>query len=125
MIRQGDIYWIDLGPPAGSGPGYRRPHAVLQNNVVNQSRIKTVLVCALSTILRLEDAPGNVLLDEGEAGLPARSVVNVSQVFTADKSQLEEYIGTLSLRRVRQILDGLRLITEPRDVDGFGPQLLR
>ena len=117
MIRQGDIYWIDFGPPAGSGPGYRRPHVVIQNDVVNRSRIGTALVCALTTNLRLAGAPGNVLLDEGEADLSQRSVVNVSQVFTADKRQLEERIGSLSRRRIRQVLDGLRLLTEPRDID--------
>ena len=117
MIHQGDVYWIDFGPPTGSGPGYRRPHVVIQNDVVNRSRIGTVLVCALTTNLRLAGAPGNVLLDEGEADLPQQSVVNVSQVFTADKRQLEERIGSLSRRRVRQILDGLRLLTEPRDLD--------
>lgn len=43
------------------------------------------------------------------------SVVNVSQIFTIDKTQLEEKIGTLSARRVREILSGLRLLTEPRE----------
>jgi mRNA interferase MazF len=41
----------------------------------------------------------------------------VSQVFTIDKSQLGEYIGALSAQRVTQILAGLRLLTEPRDVE--------
>ncbi|MBI4631949.1 MAG: type II toxin-antitoxin system PemK/MazF family toxin [Chloroflexi bacterium] len=46
-----------------------------------------------------------------------RSVVVVSQVITIDKSQLGEYVGTLSAKRVRQILDGIDLITEPRDAE--------
>jgi hypothetical protein len=33
------------------------------------------------------------------------------------ESQLSEHIGTLSKKRVRQILDGLRLITEPREIE--------
>ena len=57
----------------------------------------------------------NVLLEPGEANLSKPSVVVVSQVFTVDKTQLREYIGPLSKKRVRQILDGLRLITEPRE----------
>ncbi len=69
MIRQGDIYWVDLEEPSGSEPGYRHPHVVLQNNVFNQSRIRTVIVCPLTTNLKRADAPGNVLLDEGEGGL--------------------------------------------------------
>ena len=62
-------------------------------------------------------APGNVLLGEGEGNLPKRSVVNNSQVFTVDKSELVEQIGTRARARVRQLLDGPRLGKEPRDVD--------
>lgn len=118
VINQGDVFWIDFGMPSGSEPGYRHPHVVVQNNVFNQSRINTVVVCALTSNLRLVDAPGNVLLEEGEANLPKQSVVNVSQIFTVDKRDLDEKIGTLAPRRMRQILDGVHLVLEPRDVDG-------
>jgi len=117
VINQGDIYWIELGEPSGSEPGYSHPHVVLQNNVFNRSRIHTVVVCALTSNLKRGDVPGNVLLEPGEANLPKPSVVVVSQIFTVDKTQLGEYIGTLSTRRVRQILDGIRLLTEPREVE--------
>lgn len=116
VINQGDVVWIDLGEPSGSEPGYRRPYVVIQNNVFNYSRISTVVVCALTSNLRRAQAPGNVLLDKGEANLPKQSVVNISQIFTVDKRDLGEKIGTLSRQRVRQILDGLRLLTEPRDI---------
>jgi mRNA interferase MazF len=117
VIQQGDVFWVDLGEPVGSAPGYRHPHVVIQNNLFNQSRIHTVVVCALTSNLKRAGAPGNVLLQEGDAGLPKRSVVVVSQIFTIDKTQLDEYIGTLSAKRVRQILDGIRLLTEPREVE--------
>ena len=58
---------------------------VIQNNVFNRSPLGTVLACALTTNLRRAKAPGNVLLDENEAGLPKQSVVVVSQVLTIDK----------------------------------------
>ena len=117
MIRQGEIYWIDLGDPIGSGPGYRHPHVVVQNDVFNQSRINTVIVCALTSNLKRADAPGNVKLEAGEGGLTRPSVVLVSQVFTVDKNQLEEPIGTLSERRMRKILDGIALVLEPRALE--------
>lgn len=117
VITQGDIYWVELDEPVGSSPGYNHPHVVIQNNVFNQSRIQTVIVCALTSNLQRANAPGNVKLDVDEAGLAKQSVVVVSQVFTVDKSQLGEYIGTLSKKRVRQILEGVRLLTEPRDLD--------
>jgi mRNA interferase MazF len=116
VINQGDVFWIDLGAPSGSAPGYRHPHVVVQNNLFNRSRINTVVVCALTSNLKRATAPGNVLLERGEANLPRRSVVNVSQLFTVDKADVSEMIGTLSPRRVREILDGIRLVLEPREV---------
>jgi mRNA interferase MazF len=63
MIQQGDIYWLDLGQPIGSEPGYVRPYVVIQNNLLNRSQIRTVIVCALTTNLRRARAAGNVLLE--------------------------------------------------------------
>ena len=115
MINQGDIYWVDLGEPSASEPGYRHPHVVVQNNIFNRSQLKTVVVCALTSNLRRAQAPGNVLLESGEGNLPKQSVVNVSQIYTVDKSQLDEYIGTLSSARVREIINGIKLVVEPRE----------
>lgn len=115
-IRQGDIYWIDLEDPKGSEPGYRHPHVVVQNNVFNSSRIGTVVVCALTSNVKRAAAPGNVLLKKGEANLKKDSVVNITQLVTVDKADLIEQIGTLPPTRVREILDGIRLLIEPRDL---------
>lgn len=96
VIRQGDIFWVDMGEPSGSEPGYRHPHVVIQNNLFNQSRISTVVVCVLTSNIRRAGSPGNVLLEKGEADLPKRSVVNVSQIYTVDRADLLEKIGSLS-----------------------------
>jgi len=116
VINQGDIFWIDLGIPSGSSPGYRHPHVVIQNNLFNRSKINTVVVCALTSNLKRAKAPGNLLLLKGEANLEKKSVVNVSQIITVDKSDLVEKIGTLSPKRVHQILEGIKLLTEPKDI---------
>ncbi|MCL5046465.1 MAG: type II toxin-antitoxin system PemK/MazF family toxin [Actinobacteria bacterium] len=116
VINQGDIFWVDLGEPTGSEPGYLHPHVVIQNNLFNKSRINTVVLCALTSNLKRAEAPGNVLLSPGEGNLPKQSVVNVSQVYTVDKRNLGQKIGTLSSSRVREILDGISLLLEPRDV---------
>ena len=118
-VRQGDVYWVDLGDPEGSEPGYRRPYVVVQNNLVNASRVRTVVTCALTSNLGRAAIPGNVALRVGEANLPKPSVVVVTQIYTVDRSDLDEKIGSLSLRRVRQILDGIALILEPREPDSF------
>lgn len=116
MINQGDIFWVDLGRPSGSGEAYLHPHVVIQNNLFNGSRLNTVVVCSLTSNLRLAGSPGNVLLEKGEAGLPKQSVVNITQVFTVDKRDLTEKIGALSRKRMTEVLDGLMLLITPRDI---------
>jgi mRNA interferase MazF len=115
VINQGDIYWLSFGFPHGSEPSYRRPHVVIQNNAHNHSPLNSVLVCAITTNLKRAEIPGNVLLMKGEGSLPRRSVVVVSQLSTVDKSRLVERSGTLSPRRIQDILRGVLTVLEPRE----------
>ena len=117
VINQGDVFWVELGKPSGSAPGYRHPHVVIQNNLFNHSRINTVVLCALTSNLKRAKAPGNVLLSKGEANLPKHSVVNISQIVTVDKSSLVKKIGTLSPQQLQKVLAGINLLTEPREVE--------
>ena len=115
VIRQGDVYWADLRASDGPAPAYRQA-VVVQSGALIRASGNTVIVCGVTPDLRCAEIPGAVLLDNGEAGLPDQSVVNVSQLFTVDKLQLGERIGNLSADRVRQILDGIYLWLEPREL---------
>ena len=110
------MFWAGVVEPLRSEPGYDRPYVIVQNNTFNSSRINTVVVCGLTSNLRRAGDPGNVLLTPGEADLPEQSVVNVSQIVTLDKSQLRARIGALSPDRVREVLRGINLVLEPREV---------
>jgi len=110
QIRQGDVFWIDADALSPSVPGQPHPHVVIQPDAINDSRIATVVVCALSSNLQRATEPGNVLLDDGEAGLPRRSVAVVSQISTVDKARLGAYVGALAAARVEQIFDGMRFL---------------
>jgi mRNA interferase MazF len=114
VITQGDLYWVDLGEPRGSEPGYRHPFVVIQNDAFNKSKINTAVVCALSSNVKLAQAPGNVLLKKGEANLPKASVVNISQVMTVNKAELGTKIGQLSKKRMEEIIDGFQFLLKPR-----------
>ena len=116
-ITQGDIFWVDLGQPSGSEPGYRHPHLVIQNNVFNRSRISTVVVCSLTSNLQRAQSPGNVMLNIGEANLIKQSVINITQIFTVDKRDLVEKIGTITRDRMKQVLEGVELLISPRDIN--------
>ncbi len=100
------MYWVETTEEPGR-LGLRHPHLVLQEDVLNHSRIHSVVVCALTTNLAKAREPGNVLLDPGEGNLPNASVVVVSQISAVDKAKLGEHIGRLSAERVRRALAGL------------------
>ena len=117
VIRQGEVYWVDLEKPTGSEPGYSHPCVVVQNDVFNASRISTVVVCALTSNTGRAESPGNVLLKKGEAGLPKPSVVNISQILTVNKSDLRELIGKLSSKKTLKIVEGIDLLIHPRAID--------
>ncbi len=110
MIRRGEVWWAGLPDPAASEPGYRRPVFVVSSDEFNRSRIRTVVAAVLTTNLRLAAAPGNVLVAAGETGLPRDSVVNVSQVVTANKLFLAERVGLVGGRAMLAVEDGLRTV---------------
>jgi mRNA interferase MazF len=110
QVNQGDVFWVPLDGPDGSEPDYIHPHVVIQEDVINHSRVQSVVVCALTTNIKRAKSPGNVLLEPGEANLPKQSVVVVSQVSAVEKGRLGEYIGRLSAERVGQILAGMQFL---------------
>jgi mRNA interferase MazF len=67
-IAQGDVWWVDLSEPSGSGPGFRRPVVVVQGDALNRSRIATVVCVPLTSNLKWATAPGNVLLPASATG---------------------------------------------------------
>jgi mRNA interferase MazF len=115
-LNQGEIYWVELDVPKGSEPAYKHPHVVIQNNAFNFSNINTVVLCALTSNLKRGACPGNVMLKKNEAGLPKKSVVNITQIITVNKSDLKEKIGQLSGSRVKEILEGLDILFKPKDI---------
>lgn len=116
MIKQGEVYWLEFGEPCGSEPGYKHPVVVISNDIFNSSRIKTAVVCMLTSNLQRAEAPGNLLLKKGEADLIKPSVVNVSQIYTVNKEELSIKIGKLSKSRVSQIVKGLHLLFNPGEI---------
>ncbi|MEO6017321.1 MAG: type II toxin-antitoxin system PemK/MazF family toxin [Polaromonas sp.] len=110
VIRQGDVFWIEADPSRGAIPGSPHPHVVVQDDLFNKSRIRTVIVCALTSNLNRATEPGNVLLAPGEGGLEKQSVVVVSQVSSVYKTRLGEQIGSLSDEWIQQVLAGMRFL---------------
>jgi len=108
MIRRGQVWWVDLGEPRGSEPGFRHPALVLQRDEVNASKLATVVVCVLTSNKAHAGAPGNTLLPKRTTGLPRDSVANASQLATLNKSDLETLAGTVPKHLLDKVDDGIR-----------------
>ena len=110
MIAQGEVWWTDLGEPAGSEPGFRRPVVVVQGDAFNRSSLRTVVCVSLTSNVRWADAPGNVLLPARATGLQRDSVANVSQLVTVDRDALTERVGALSASSLELVLAGIDVV---------------
>ena len=110
VIRSGSIYWVDFSPGKGSEPMGRRPGLVIQNDALNDSNLNTVIMLAITSTLKFGDLPGNIILQKGEANMPKRCVINVTQIKSVDKKSITEAIGALSEKRMAEVYQGLKLV---------------
>ena len=110
VIRHGSVYWIDFSPGKGSEPVGRRPGLVIQNNALNDSKLNTVIVLAITSTLKYGELPGNVSLKKGEANMPKACVINVTQIKSVDKTSIKEKIGTLSQEKMSEVIEGMKLV---------------
>jgi mRNA interferase MazF len=110
VIAQGEVWWADLGEPAGSEPSFRRPVVVVQGDAFNASSLRTAVCVVLTSNTRWADAPGNVLLAARATGLSKPSVANVSQLVTVDRSALTERAGRLSASNIDLVLAGIDVV---------------
>ena len=110
VVQRRQVWWADLGPPRGSGPGRIRPVVVVQSDRFNRSQINTIVCVVLTSNLSRANAPGNVMISRKISGLPKDSVANVSQIVTLDREFFLEKLGTLPPELMRTVEEGLRLI---------------
>ena len=109
-MRRGELWWASRGEPAGSGPGFRRPVLIVQSNEFNDSAIRTTICAAVTSNLRLAEAPGNVRLTKKASGLSTESVVNVSQLITLDKRRLTLRVSRPPAETLRDVEAGIKLV---------------
>ena len=112
MIERGGLHWVDLGDPAGSRPGKRRPVLIVQDNAYNASRVATVIAVTVTSNTSLAALPGNVFLPATATGLPKDSVVNVAALVTVDRDDLGEPAGAVPGYLLEEVDRGLRRVLD-------------
>ena len=109
-VTRGEVWWADLPDPVASSPGGAHPILVVQANAFNRSRLSTVIGVVITSNVRLAEMPGNVLVPAKETGLPRPSVVNVTQIITADRSFLRSRAGKLRPETLERVEHGLAVV---------------
>jgi mRNA interferase MazF len=108
-MKRGELWYLDLGEPKGSVPGFRRPVVIVQDDLLTDSLLSTVMIAPVTSNLQRALALGNVKLDSKSTGLKQPSVVLVCQLMTVDKSLFEACVGTLTKRQLQEMDAGLAL----------------
>jgi len=114
MLTSGDVVDLDLGPPTGREAGLRHPAVVVTAQRVLEAGPSVVQVVPLTTTLRA--FASEVVLEPDPAnGLQARSAAqcqHVRAVSTVRADDVRGNVGTVDLRRIREVLATLL------DIDG-------
>ena len=110
MPQRGEVWWVQLDPSLGSQTGSEigktRPCLVITSNIANTHR-RTVVVIPLSSSPR---ASPPLLVPVSCAG--RRSVAVLDQIRAVAKERLQKRLGTLSLKDLAAVEDGLREVLE-------------
>lgn len=108
MIKRGDVWMVDFGPPQGPEQAGVRPAVVLQTDPFNEA-LTTVIVAPVTTNLKRLLLPATLLLNQGEGGLTRDSVVLGFQVQARAKVRLIEKLGELTEERLSDVQDAILL----------------
>ena len=106
-VKRGDIYWVNLDPVVGTEVGKRRPALIISNDVGNKYSDR-VIVAPITNKGLTKVYPIEVLLLQGEGGVPENSKVVLDQIRAIDKQRLADYIGRLDADKMKDVDRALR-----------------
>ena len=86
------------------------PVLVVLDDSVNASRIATTIVAVITSNTSLASVGGNVCISAASSGLSKDSVINVSQLPTVNKTDLDETVGQKPDHLMDEVDLGLRLV---------------
>lgn len=104
MVKRGEIYWADLGPPAG-----RRPVLMLSRNAAIPV-LSGVVIAPISRTIR--DIASEVRLGP-EQGLPEECAASCDNLLTVPKGRFERLpVGVLAADKMIELDRALRFALE-------------
>lgn len=96
MVKQYEVYWVDLDPTCGSEMAKTRPCVVVTPSELNMY-LTTVVIAPITSAIR--NYPYRVLCSV--AGRDGE--IATDQIRTVDKSRLKRKIGDLSFCEIKKL----------------------
>ena len=105
-FQRGDIYFVRLDSSTGSEQSGTRPAVILQNDVGN-THSPTLIVATLTSKTEKKAAQPTHCLVEPEKLEP--SIVQAEQIFTIDKSRVQNFAGHLTPEEMSRVDDAVKI----------------
>jgi len=103
-MNRGDIYWVNLNPTKGAEINKARPCVLVGATPINEAR-RTVVVVPLSTSAK---ARPPITISVSCLGESVTAICD--QIRTVDKERLQDPAGSLSIKDLKALEDGLRQV---------------
>lgn len=107
-IKRGDIFYADLKPVIGSEQGGCRPVVIIQNNVGNKHSPTVIVAPVTSHINKKINMPTHCYFNI-KNGIMEPSIILLEQIRTIDKLRLQEYIGALDEKSMKNLNKALSI----------------
>ena len=107
--QRGEIRWISLNPTVGAEAQKTRPCLIIQNNIINQYGLLTIVVPFLPGIKK---APYAVNISPTpKNGLDQPRYLDIGQIRSIDHSRVGNLLGKLDDRYWQEIKIALDIVT--------------
>ena len=114
MVKKYDIYFANLDPVRGAEKRGGRPCLVIQNNLINRSRIQTVVVIPFTS--KPKNVPSAIwVIASIENGLKSGSRLEISQIRTIDRGRMGGFLGHLESKYHSEINEKISEFLDLRD----------
>ncbi len=109
-MKRGEVWRANLHDPAGSEQEFGRLVVILQDDDFSKSRIRNIVVAAITSNMRLSVVLGNVPLSKKSVAVNRESTINISQIITLEKSLLNVKLGRVSQIKMNDLDEGMQLV---------------
>lgn len=111
MLTQGDVVELDLGTPAGSEAGLRRPAVVVTAERILSGQPNVIQVVPLTTTVR-ESGTEIVLEPDRHNGLRAPSAAQCQHIHSVAATRASARIGNVGPVALRQLRAALAVLLD-------------